>query len=377
MDAKLIEPFLIYLPIPQRVVLLVIFGLLLWTWLLGISSTYFDISRVIISSDSTGLTPYSTSSKLYQNNVKLLRIIIRTILPWQLICIVVFQYCLLNNIENKLVWLLLNVSPVFELAYIFITILWTSPMIARCIKNIFWLANIEPKPYRNNYIIISDTMTSYSKPLVDLAIYMSFLFHDPANPKCQFERYQNAISLNIDVIVGIIPSLIRLVQSLREFSRARKEKGDITQLFNSIKYAGNIPIMLFTVYTRYYRVGPIRTVYWFMLWNSLYTFWWDLTMDWKLNLLNFSKRGFKNNDNKVLRNTLLYHNPIHYYCAIFTDFFLRFMWLWEYLSGGSIFYGELNIFTLQILELLRRWIWLFFKIESEYISVSEGTKMHD
>ncbi|CDO94477.1 unnamed protein product [Kluyveromyces dobzhanskii CBS 2104] len=376
MDAESVEPFLIYLPIPQRVVLLVVFGLWLWTWFLKISGTYYDVSRVVIFNEFNGLPNYSASTKLYQSSLKLLKSVCRVIIPWQLVCVVGFQYCVANNVNHKQVWFILNISPLIEMIYILVTILKSSSMVRRCIKRIMWIADIEPKPYRNNYIMISDTLTSYSKPLVDLAIYVTFLFHEPANFKCQLEKYENAVALNIDVIVGILPSLIRMVQSLREFARGRSQRKDGSQLFNALKYAGNIPVMLVTVYTRYYNLGPLKMIYWFMFWNSAYSFWWDVTMDWKLDLFNFVSNNANTNDN-ALRNTLLYGKNAWYYSGMVLDFVLRFAWLWEYISGHSIFYGELNIFWLQILEVFRRWIWLFFKVEAEYIATAEGEKLDE
>ncbi|QEU58829.1 Erd1 [Kluyveromyces lactis] len=384
MDAESVEPFLVYLPIPQRVVFLVLLGLWLWTWFLKVTVSYYDVSKVIISNESTGLPYYNTSTKIYQSSLKLFKSISRVIIPWQLVCIILFQYSFMNNVSNKLLWFFLNVSPLLELFYIFAMILRSSAMVARCFKRILWVADIEPKPYRNNYIIISDTLTSYSKPLVDLAIYATFLFHDPTNVKCQVERYENAISLNIDVLVGVLPSLIRMIQSLREFTRGRSQKKDGSQLFNAFKYAGNIPIMLVTVYTRYYNLGPLEMIYWFMFWNSAYSFWWDVTMDWKLELFNFvngdTSVNNNNNSNKedgVLRSILLYRKKAWYYTAMALDIILRFVWFWEYISGHSVFYGELNIFWLQILEIIRRWIWLFFKVEVEYIATTEGEKMDE
>lgn len=277
-----------------------------------------------------------------------------------------------NNVTNKAVWLVLNVTPLLELLAIVALILKSSTMAARCLKKILWFANIEPKPLRNNYIVMSDTLTSYSKPIMDFTIYLMYLVNDPFNTRCQFEKYQNAVSLNVDLFVGILPSMIRMIQSLREYSR-HTTKDDNTQLFNALKYASNIPIMATAVYTRYYKLDSMSIIYWFMLWNSFYTFWWDLTIDWKLGMFNFkAERNISS-----LRHTLLYRGNYIYFAAIILDFVLRFAWFWEYISGKSIFYGELNIFWLQTLELFRRWVWLFFKVEAEYITIIDDGKIDE
>ena len=97
MDAESVEPFLVYLPIPQRVVVLVLLGLWLWTWFLKVSVSYYDVSKVIVSNESTGLPYFNTSTKIHQSSLKLFKSISRVIIPWQLVCIILFQYSFTNN----------------------------------------------------------------------------------------------------------------------------------------------------------------------------------------------------------------------------------------------------------------------------------------
>lgn len=72
-----------------------------------------------------------------------------------------------------------------------------------------------------------------------------------------------------------------------------------------------------------------------------------------------------------LRPTLLYPLPV-YPLAVFFNFILRFTWslklsshLHEYADGAAI------IFWIELAELLRRWIWVFLRVEWETIKNGE------
>ena len=134
--------------------------------------------------------------------------------------------------------------------------------------------------------------------------------------------------------------------------------------------------------------------------NSLYSFWWDLTNDWGLDLLasksGRSREGSPRPSGAVsshesmslldqtsptpvatgrrgvsypygLRAVLLYPLPV-YPMAVFLNFILRMTWsikLSSHLYSQSD--GSALIFWLEVAELLRRWIWVFLRIEWEVV----------
>ena len=144
--------------------------------------------------------------------------------------------------------------------------------------------------------------------------------------------------------------------------------------------------------------------------NSLYSFWWDLTNDWGLDLLASSSTGSREGSPRSsvlssrqvtatssrrlheslslldqtsssfdatrrrgasyphgLRAVLLYPLPV-YPMVIFLNFILRMTWsikLSSHLYSQSD--GSVLIFWLEIAEVLRRWIWVFLRIEWEIV----------
>ena len=144
--------------------------------------------------------------------------------------------------------------------------------------------------------------------------------------------------------------------------------------------------------------------------NSLYSFWWDLTNDWGLDLLasgstrsregsprspvvpsrqlspasssrsheslslldqtssSFDAKGPRGASYPYgLRAVLLYPLPV-YPMVIFLNFILRMTWsikLSSHLYSQSD--GSMLIFWLEVAEVLRRWIWVFLRIEWEVV----------
>lgn len=128
--------------------------------------------------------------------------------------------------------------------------------------------------------------------------------------------------------------------------------------------------------------------------NSVYSFWWDVTNDWGLSMLKFStpfssrKRPStpaeptpwgtqKSTDLDTpsayfgLRSQLIFNDPMIYYVAIFINFILRFTWSLK-LSSHLHYVADLEagVFMIEALEVIRRWIWVFIRVEWEVLKLS-------
>ena len=67
-----------------------------------------------------------------------------------------------------------------------------------------------------------------------------------------------------------------------------------------------------------------------------------------------------------------------YYAAIILDFLLRFTWSFK-LSPHLDHFNDLEggIFTMEALEVARRWIWIFFRVETEWVRSQVGPAPDD
>lgn len=105
----------------------------------------------------------------------------------------------------------------------------------------------------------------------------------------------------------------------------------------------------------------------FVFLNSLYSFYWDVSKDWDLTLLSSSAERNDPEHPYGLRRHRYFHSNQLYYVAIGIDLLLRCTWSFK-LSPHLDHFNDLEggIFLMEILEVLRRWMWIFFRVETEW-----------
>jgi hypothetical protein len=100
--------------------------------------------------------------------------------------------------------------------------------------------------------------------------------------------------------------------------------------------------------------------------NSFYSYYWDITKDWDLTLFSSTERHNPNYPFGLRRNRFFYAKEI-YYTAMIIDFFLRFTWVIKLSPRlDRINEFESGIFLLMFLEVVRRWMWIFLRVETEW-----------
>ena len=115
--------------------------------------------------------------------------------------------------------------------------------------------------------------------------------------------------------------------------------------------------------------------------NSLYSFYWDVAKDWDLTLFS-PRRERESLDHAFgLRRRLMVGGPALYYLVIAVDLMLRCTWslkLSPHLDHIVDF--EYSIFMIEFLEVFRRWVWIFFRVETEWLrnnAVNTGMAVDD
>ena len=181
---------------------------------------------------------------------------------------------------------------------------------------------------------------------------------------CTLSKY------GIRSIFSVLPAWFRFAQCLRRY---RDTKLAFPHLVNAGKYSTTFFVVLFSgLYS--------ATVEWhgkeykqnhafFYLWiisaviSSCYTLTWDLKMDW--GILD-SNAG----ENRFLREEIVYAYKAYYYFAIVEDFLLRFVWTLTVSVGENPYFEhkEVLVTLLASLELFRRFIWNFFRLENEHLN---------
>ena len=162
-------------------------------------------------------------------------------------------------------------------------------------------------------------------------------------------------------------------------------------LFNALKYASAFPVIFFSALQGRLgdphdvvassaevtafdgmlgRNGLFRIWVISVLFNSLYSFWWDVTNDWGLHLLLPSrvKAPVGSAAHFGLRRTMLLPDVVIYFLVVALDFILRFTWSLKLSSHlHTVHEMEAGIFLLEALEVVRRCMWVFVRLEWEAV----------
>lgn len=144
-----------------------------------------------------------------------------------------------------------------------------------------------------------------------------------------------------------LPAWFRLLQCLRRY---RDTIEWFPHLLNAGKYSSSlINIFIYFSY-RHYGGSRLKLAYILMsTLTSIYTFTWDIYMDW--GLFRFGKRGGGAYGHPFLRQELVYSRMWVYYMAIALDFVGRFSWLVRLIPMNVNV--KVLAFSLALLEVLR------------------------
>lgn len=243
----------------------------------------------------------------------------------------------------------------------------------------------EAKDGKFGDILLADVLTSYAKVLADLFVCLCMFLTSNGSATARPDR-----GCGGDVLVPLImsvPSAIRLRQCLIEYGRVRsaplrESTGWGGQhLANAAKYSTAFPVIVLTALLRNHQgeaPGLFRAWVFASLLNSFYSFYWDVAKDWDLTL--FSEERERNSPDHPfgLRRRLLVHKPAVYYAVIALDLVLRCTWVIKLNSGlEQISNFESTIFIIQLVEVFRRWVWIFFRVETEWVRNTNGLGADD
>ena len=272
-----------------------------------------------------------------------------------------------------------------------------------------------PATFYSTYI--ADVITSMIKILQDWAWTLVYLFsgdfmesehHYQKHPSHHLQATFAYTHVAIPLIC-LLPIWYRLMQCLRRYFDTSQRWPNLP---NALKYSLSQTVTLFGTFHPLYMYnqqpgGDTHTVYtysdddddipspdgtsdtpvnimhlkkemnlfqyfWISLFvvSSLYSFFWDVWMDW----------GLGRPEHKFLGPRLMFPNVMWYYIAIFLDVFLRFLWVTSLVppDSGAIFAFP-NYLTALVMaaEIFRRTMWGFFRLEQEHRANTSGYRRVD
>jgi hypothetical protein len=237
----------------------------------------------------------------------------------------------------------------------------------------------ETKDGKFGDILLADVLTSYAKVLGDLYV-TACMFITPSGSATDRPDRSCGGTVVVPLIMAI-PSIIRLRQCIIEFVRVRRAPLKEStgwggqHLANALKYSSAFPVIILSALQRNLpadqdKSGLNRAWFAAMLLNSLYSFYWDVAKDWDLTLFSPKRERAAPDHPYGLRRRLLFGSSV-YYGVIVLDLLLRCTWslkLSPHLDHLTDF--ESSIFIVELLEVFRRWLWIFFRVETEWIRSS-------
>ena len=231
-------------------------------------------------------------------------------------------------------------------------------------------------------ILLADVLTSYAKVCGDLYVTVC-MFLTPGGSSTRRPDRSCGGTVMVPLLLAV-PSLIRLRQCITEYLRVRRAPYKELagwggqHLANAAKYASAFPVIITSALQRNADSETARAALnkaWLaaVVLNSLYSFYWDVAKDWDLTLLGPRRERASPQHAWGLRERLAFRPVGVYYVVVALDLVLRCTWsmkLSPHLDHFADF--ESGIFLIEFLEVLRRWVWIFFRVETEWIRTSPG-----
>ncbi|KAI3452277.1 hypothetical protein Pfo_008942 [Paulownia fortunei] len=205
---------------------------------------------------------------------------------------------------------------------------------------------------------LADQLTSQVQAFRSLQFYVCYYgwgYFKTRSNKCLDSNVYEILY----IVVAIIPFWSRVLQCLRRLF----EEKDPMQGLNCLKYFSTIvALVMRTIYDL--RKG----VFWKIMAAStsgvttIYNTYWDIVIDW--GLLQ------RNAKNPWLRDKLLISNKAVYFVAIVVNILLRLVWMQLVLdfNDAPFLHKRAMVAVVTCLEILRRGIWNFFRLENEHFN---------
>ncbi|KAF8084116.1 hypothetical protein N665_0733s0005 [Sinapis alba] len=221
----------------------------------------------------------------------------------------------------------------------------------RCMAAPFYTVNLPD-------FFLADQLTSQVQALRSLEFYICYYGFGDFRQRERNTCRSNDLFTTFYFIVAVIPYWLRLLQCIRRII----EEKDQTHGYNAIKYLLTIvAACLRTAYTLNRGTSWNITAWVFSGAATLYATYWDIVVDWGL-----LQRGCKNS---FLRDKLLVPHKTVYYAAMILNVLLRLVWLQTVLDlKVSFLHRETLVALMACLEILRRGIWNFFRLENEHLN---------
>ncbi|XP_031262418.1 phosphate transporter PHO1 homolog 3-like isoform X7 [Pistacia vera] len=204
---------------------------------------------------------------------------------------------------------------------------------------------------------LADQFTSQVQALRNLEFYICYYGWGDVRHRTNYCS-KSTVFNTFDFIVAVIPYMSRFLQCLR---RLFVEK-DPMHGYNGIKYFLTIvAVCMRTALNLDGGKGWEVLALTFSVLAAIFCTYWDLVLDW--GLLN------RHSKNRWLRDKLLVSKKSVYFIAMLLNVLLRFAWIQTVVKFDFDFMHRNTLIAIvACLEIIRRGIWNFFRLENEHLN---------
>jgi hypothetical protein len=211
-----------------------------------------------------------------------------------------------------------------------------------------------------------DVLLSFSKVIGDMETTLCVLFHTESHHSYFHQStYTTCTHSLMAPIVTSIPALWRLIQCTRQYKDERK----MQHIWNALKYLTSISVLASSYLWSIESTLSSEKIWTIcILVSSLFGYYWDMVYDWGLGNLN---------GKFLLREKLLFGSRWIYYLALVLNLLLRLSWSLKLAHHMFHLDKDLDIFLFEILEIIRRFIWVFFRMENQYLQLQTRNRKNE
>ena len=212
---------------------------------------------------------------------------------------------------------------------------------------------------------LGDQMTSLVGPFRDIEYTVCYYVHYNNT----FEEKKRLCSNRrpIVILIGIYPYFIRFLQVIKTMW---EKKIIFPDILNAIKYTLSILVAISSYYSKTIEIFG-KTWLLIAAFSSCWSYCWDMKMDY--GLIQNGTRNF------LLRNDLFYKKNWIYYTAMTLNLMGRFAWVLT-ISPDVVYRWirpEFFLMVIYMIEMCRRGMWNFFRIELKHIDLCKHFQVSD
>ncbi|CAF0963545.1 unnamed protein product [Adineta steineri] len=223
---------------------------------------------------------------------------------------------------------------------------------------------------------LGDQLTSLELIFFDIEYFICFYIYDVGWWPVYSESPNRGLlcdgwpKIVLQTVLMILPSWFRFAQCLRRYHDTKQK---FPHLVNAGKYASGFLVIGTNSLRRATAINfldePTLNPFLYV-WmgasfiGATYKLVWDLKMDWGF----FDKND---NENKFLRDQIVYPSKFYYYAAILGDIIFRYIWIinvFMHFRTHSAEYADVIGFIFGLIEIFRRFIWNYFRLENEHLN---------